>query len=136
MSRSEALPALYHEAERELNFPSSAEAGGDGTDDAHLTTGSSPSSPSAWTDLSQRGDAPGPGEVVELEMSLLGGQGSGAPTALDATSNGSWFGGGLGVAVVPVLTILVLALATTNVYLLGGVDGRVDAAGRSDGAGA
>ena len=127
MPRSEALPALYHEAERELNFPSSTEAGGDGTDDEHLTTGPSPSSPSARTDLSQRAraDEPGPGEVVELEMSLMGGSGSGAAAAFDATSNGNRFSGGLGVAV-PVLTVLVLALAATNVYLLGRVDGRVD----------
>ena len=122
---SEALPPVYRRAELELNFPSSAEARGDGTDDAHLTTDSE-GSPSARTDLSQRADEPGPGEVVELEMSLLGGQGSGAPAALDATSNGSRFGGGLSMAVVPVLTVLVLALAATNVYLLGRVDGRVD----------
>ena len=35
---SEALPPVYRRAELELNFPSSAEARGDGTDDAHLTT--------------------------------------------------------------------------------------------------
>ena len=123
---SEALPPVYRQAELEMNFASSAEAGGDGTDDAHLTTGSSPSSPSARTDLSQRADEPEPEEVAELEMNLLGGAGSGAPTALDATSNGSRLGGGLSMAVVPVLTVLVLALAATNVYLLGRVDGRVD----------
>ena len=108
-----------------MNFQSSAEAGGDGTEDAHLAAGPSPSSPSARTDLSQRGDAPGPGEVVELEMNLLGGAGSGAANAFAATSNGSRLGGGVGMAV-PVLTVLVLALAATNVYLLGRVDGRVD----------
>ena len=70
---SEALPPVYRQAELEMNFASSAEAGGDGTDDAHLTTGPSPSSPSARTDPSQRADEPEPGEVVELEMSLLGG---------------------------------------------------------------
>ena len=60
-------------------------------------------------------------EVAEMQTSLIdpvGGSGSGAPAA---TSNGSRFGGGLGTAV-PVLTVLVLALAATNVYLLGRVD--------------
>ena len=68
---SEALPPVYRRAELEMNFQSSAEAGGDGTDDAHLTTGSSPSSPSAWTDLSQRPQKPSQTEVIELEMQTL-----------------------------------------------------------------
>ena len=97
---SEALPPVYRRAELELNFPSSAEARGDGTEDAHLTAGPSPSSPSARTDLSQRADEPEPEEVAELEMNLLGGAGSGAPAALATTSNGSRLGGGLGTAVV------------------------------------
>ena len=67
---SEALPPVYRQAELEMNFASSAEARGDGTDDAHLTTDSE-GSPSAWTDLSQRPQKPTQTEVIELEMQTL-----------------------------------------------------------------